>query len=516
MKKFIITLFIIILFITSTLYIILFTKSGNYLVANYIEKSFNKKQKDFTLKIDNLVIDYDLLILKATLNDYSKIELNAMYSIFNKELIAEYFIDIEDLSIFNDLAKMKLKGDLKIVGDVVHNSDITTIKGISNVAKSETNYELVLKDFKINDIYFDTKNAKIDELLAIVNQPIYTTGVLNLTSKLKSNSSDFFDGVIKVDIKNGKLNNDIIEKEFKTPIKQDILYSLNSQSNLVKNDLNSTIDLLSNLANINIKNLNFNIKESILKSDYNILIPDLSKLKDFTIIPLRGENISLNGNIYKDLKDLKDLKVDGDSKILDGIFKLNLINNDISINLENANSKKLLYMLNQNEFFDSNINLDLKYNILNGNGNFASTLDNGHLVKNNFSKNIEKFANIDITKELYEIGTVKGEILIDKVISNIYLKSSKSIIESKSSILDFKNKKIDSKFDINLNGNKFVIFLEDDINNPNIKIDIKNLLIESIKKSKESDKIERKIEELLNKNGIENSKDLKNTIKSLF
>ncbi|MDX4058614.1 hypothetical protein Q6A77_08035, partial [Aliarcobacter skirrowii] len=106
--------------------------------------------------------------------------------------------------------------------------------------------------------------------------------------------------------------------------------------------------------------------------------------------------------------------------------------------------------------------------------------------------------------------------LIDKVISNIYLKSSKSIIESKSSILDFKNKKIDSKFDINLNGNKFVIFLEDDINNPSIKIDIKNLLIESIKKSKESDKIERKIEELLNKNGIENSKELKNTIKSLF
>ena len=59
MKKFIITLLIIVLFITSTLYIILFTKSGNYLVANYIEKSFNKKQKDFTLKIDNLVIDYD-------------------------------------------------------------------------------------------------------------------------------------------------------------------------------------------------------------------------------------------------------------------------------------------------------------------------------------------------------------------------------------------------------------------------------------------------------------------------
>ncbi|MDX4060735.1 hypothetical protein Q6A89_09475, partial [Aliarcobacter skirrowii] len=315
MKKFIITLLIIVLFITSTLYIILFTKSGNYLVANYIEKSFNKKQKDFTLKIDNLIIDYDLLVLKATLNDHSKIELNAMYSIFNKELMAEYFIDIEDLSIFNDLAKMKLKGDLKIVGNIAHKNDTTTIKGISNVAKSDTNYEVVLKNFKINDIYIDTKNAKIDELLAIVNQPIYTTGILNVTSELKSNSSDFFDGVIKVDIKNGKLNNDIIEKEFKTSLKQDVLYTLNSQSNLLKDELNSTIDLLSNLAKINIKNLNFNIKESILKSDYNILISDLSKLKDFTVIPLRGKNISLNGNIYKDLKNLK---VDGDSKILDG------------------------------------------------------------------------------------------------------------------------------------------------------------------------------------------------------
>ncbi|MDX4013282.1 hypothetical protein Q6A86_09835, partial [Aliarcobacter skirrowii] len=183
--------------------------------------------------------------------------------------MAEYFIDIEDLSIFNDLAKMKLKGDLKIVGNIAHKNDTTTIKGISNVARSDTNYEVVLKNFKINDIYFDTKNAKIDELLAIVNQPIYTTGILNVTSELKSNSSDFFDGVIKVDIKNGKLNNDIIEKEFKTSLKQDVLYTLNSQSNLLKDELNSTIDLLSNLAKINIKNLNFNIKESILKSDYN-------------------------------------------------------------------------------------------------------------------------------------------------------------------------------------------------------------------------------------------------------
>ncbi|OCL81632.1 hypothetical protein AAW30_01849 [Arcobacter porcinus] len=512
MKKLFVILFIFILLSISALYVVLFTKSGNYYLANYIERTINNKQNDFVLEIDELIINHNLLIFQASLNEKSKIEIKAIFSIFDQLANIDYKADIEDLSLFNSLAQIELSGDLKVLGEIKHKDKDTIINGISNIAKSKTEYEIRLDNFALSKIKLNVLNAKIEQLLAIVKQPIYTSGNLSIYSDLIYNSSNFFDGLVKVDIKNGKLDNKIIEEEFQQIINQDINYNLNVESILKDSIIDSKVSFLSNLAKLSTKNSIVDTKNFALKSDYQLSVSDLSRLKDFTVIPLRG-NIILDGNI---LKDDNNLRIDGLADLIGGKFKLNILNNDLNINLEAANSKKLLYMVNQNEFFDSKIDLNLKYNLISSYGNFNAKIEDGHFIKTKLTQKIFDLSKIDITKELYKEGSIKTEIKNDKLVSDFHIKADKSMIDSKNGLIDFNKKEIDTKLNVNINKINFSIILNGDIDNPNIKIDIKDILKDTIKKNINNEKIDKKINKILEKNGIDENKDVENIIKYLF
>lgn len=512
MKKILFILIIILIIVFSTVYTIFFTKSGNYFLANYIEKSFNKKHSELALKIDQLRIEIDLIHLEASFNDSSKIKFDAIFSLLKREATANYVIDIKDLSLFNSVSKLELNGDLKILGDLKHKRGSTNLAGVSNIAKSKTDYNISLKNFKASEINFEVKNGKIEELLSIVNEPVYSTGDINISSKLLKNNSGFFDGILDFDIRNAKLNNYEVEKKIKYLFKQDIKYSLNTRNVFKDSNINSKIDFNSNLAKISINDFNYDFNNMVINSDYRAIVNDLEKIKEFTLIPLKG-SVVVAGNLFKDSKSLK---FDGSSKILDGNMNFTLLNNDLKLYLNSVNSRKLLYMLKKDEFFDSKLDVDLNYNIQNGNGNFFANIKNGHLIMNSLTKKIKDLSTIDVTKELYEEGNIKSEITLDKIVSNLYLKGSKSIIETKNSKLDFVNNEIDTKLDINLNGNKFSVFLTKSLDNPNIKIDIKNLLQETIRKNINNEHIYNKVDEIMNKNGIEDRKDVKKVLKYLF
>ena len=317
---------------------------------------------------------------------------------------------------------------------------------------------------------------------------------------------------MKIDIKNAKLNNKVIEQEFKQIIKQDINYSLHMENILKDSLINSKISFLSNLANIYTKKMIFDTKSFLLKSDYKLSVSDLSKLDDFTIIPLSG-NIVLDGNIFKDNSSLK---VDGFSDLIGGKFKLNLLNNDLNINIDGANSRKLLNMINKNEFFDSKIDLDLKYNLISSYGNLNAKIEDGHFVKTKLTQKIYDLSKIDITKEIYKEGILKSEIKDDKLLSDFHIKADKSIIDSKNGIMDFRKNEIDTKLNVNFNKINFAILLSGNIDNPDYKFDIKDILKDTIKKNINNEKIDKKINRILEKNGVDENKDVQNIIKYLF
>lgn len=481
-----------------------FTKSGNGIISQYIENSFNEKQNDLKLKFDTFLINTNEINLVANINDNSKIKIDGkISSLFDLKGEFVYKIDIKDLSIFNNLVQKELKGSLQASGDLITKDGLSTIIGTSNVANSSTKYEINLNKSYIKSLDLDIKNANIDELLTLLNEPLYSFGKLNLKTKLIKNSSDLFNGDFSFDINDGKINNEIIQKEFNFPIKQTITYNLKSLNKLENTKVLSDIKLNSNLANLDMKNLIIDLVTKDINSNYFLDILNLRQIEEFINIALNGD-LKVVGNINKNQKTLK---IDGNSNIAGGVANFVLLDDNLDLKLKNANSLKLLYLLNKDEFFNSNLSLDSNYNIVSKIGNINIEVTNGNFIKNNFIQKIEDITKIDLSKEIFEVGTITSKLDNKKIYSNLNLTSKKSDIKSKDSFIDFNKNTIDTKLDVNLNKNIFSVKLEDDLNNPKITVDVQDL-IKNI--------LEKKLDKYLKKEDDAQKIELLKGIKSLF
>ena len=504
MKKFLLILLVLVLFIFGIFYMLFFTKIGNSTISKYIENSFNEKQNDFKLKFDTFIIDTNNINLVANINDSSKIKIDGkISSLFDLKAEFIYKIDIKDLSIFNNIVQKELKGSLEANGDLITKNGLSTIIGTSNIANSSTKYEINLNKTDIKSLDLDIKNANIDELLALLSEPIYSFGKLNLNAKLIKNSSNFFNGDFSFDINDGKINNEIVQKEFNFPIKQTITYNLKSLNKLENTNVLSDIKLISSLANLDMKNLIIDLVTKDISSNYFLDILNLRQIEEFINIALNGD-LKVVGNINKNQKTLK---IDGNSNIAGGVANFVLLDDNLDLKLKDANSLKLLYLLNKDQFFNSNLSLDSNYNIVSKIGNINIEVKNGNFIKNNFIQKIEDFTKIDLSKEIFEYGTINSKIDNKKIYSNLNLTSKKSDIKSKDSFIDFNKNIIDTKLDINLNKNIFSVKLEDDLNKPKIIVDVQDL-IKNI--------LEKKLDKYINKEDDAQKIELLKGIKSLF
>ena len=504
MKKFLLILLVLVLFIFGIFYMLFFTKIGNSTISKYIENSFNEKQNDFKLKFDTFIIDTNNINLVANINDSSKIKIDGkISSLFDLKAEFIYKIDIKDLSIFNNIVQKELKGSLEANGDLITKNGLSTIIGTSNIANSSTKYEINLNKTDIKSLDLDIKNANIDELLALLSEPIYSFGKLNLKTKLIKNSNDFFNGDFSFDINDGKINNEIVQKEFNFPIKQTITYNLKSLNKLENTNVLSDIKLISSLANLDMKNLIIDLVTKDISSNYFLDILNLRQIEEFINIALNGD-LKVVGNINKNQKTLK---IDGNSNIAGGVANFVLLDDNLDLKLKDANSLKLLYILNKDQFFNSNLSLDSNYNIVSKIGNINIEVKNGNFIKNNFIQKIEDFTKIDLSKEIFEYGTINSKIDNKKIYSNLNLTSKKSDIKSKDSFIDFNKNIIDTKLDINLNKNIFSVKLEDDLNKPKIIVDVQDL-IKNI--------LEKKLDKYINKEDDAQKIELLKGIKSLF
>ena len=504
MKKFILIIFIFVISIFGIFYMLFFTKIGNSTISKYIENSFNEKQNDFKLKFDTFLINTNEINLVANINDSSKVKIDGkISSLFDLKAEFIYKIDIKDLSIFNNIVQKELKGSLEANGDLITKNGLSTIIGTSNIANSSTKYEINLNKTDIKSLDLDIKNANIDELLALLSEPIYSFGKLNLNAKLIKNSSNFFNGDFLFDINDGKINNEIVQKEFNFPIKQTITYNLKSLNKLENTNVLSDIKLISSLANLDMKNLIIDLVTKDISSNYFLDILNLRQIEEFINIALNGD-LKVVGNINKNQKTLK---IDGNSNIADGVANFVLLDDNLDLKLKDANSLKLLYILNKDQFFNSNLSLDSNYNIISKIGNINIEVKNGNFIKNNFIQKIEDFTKIDLSKEIFESGTINSKIDNKKIYSNLNLTSKKSDIKSKDSFIDFNKNIIDTKLDINLNKNIFSVKLEDDLNKPKIIVDVQDL-IKNI--------LEKKLDKYINKEDDAQKIELLKGIKSLF
>ncbi|UTJ07216.1 hypothetical protein [Arcobacter roscoffensis] len=477
-----------------------------------VNKSFNLALKDeITFKSrTNAILTPNKITAKATLiNSLSTISSDETVVLLDKNQVkSNYKIDIANLSKLEQIIGIKLNDKFSTHGVVEVNNGVIDIKGRSDVFDSFTNYETKIENAKPSFLYLNIKDAKLDKLLYLLNQPKYSTGNLDLIADIKNADINNLAGLVTTQIKDAKLVNKVINKQFNQKLKQAVTYKVDTKTNLEKTNAITNGNVDSSLAKLDIKNAIFNIKEASLNSNYVLNVPSLSKLYDVTQTKMRGK-LALNGKLESKKESLL---VTGASKLLGGNLDFKLNNNDFTANVKGVEIKELTHMMYYPEVFDSTSNLALNYNLLLKKGKLTGSLIKGHFLANDFSVLINQFAKFDLTREIYDTVDINSDInnMVLKTIVN--MKSKNTQIDVTKSLLDLNKSYVNADIKAKIRKLNLDFNVKGNMKSPKVKLNTKGLLKNKIEE-KINDKLGDKLKEKL---GDEGAKELLNNFKSLF
>lgn len=477
-----------------------------------VNKSFGLKLKDtISLKSrTNAILTPNKVTAKATLiSSLATISSKETIILLDKQTVnSKYKVDITNLNKLEDIIGIKLNGKFNTTGTVLVENENIKIDGQSDVFDSFTTYLASIKNSKVDFINADIKDAKIDKLLYLLNQPKYATGILNLNAEIKNADINNLDGLVTTKITKAKLVNKVINKQFNQKLKQTVSFKADTKTNLEKTKAITNGLVTSSLANLDIKNAIFDIKETSLNSDYVLNIPNLSNLYDVTQTKMRGK-VDLSGKLESKKENLL---VTGTSKLLGGDLDFKLDNNLFNANVKSIEIKELTHLLYYPEVFDSSSDLALNYNLLSKKGKLKGNLIKGHFLPNDFSSLINQFAKFDLTREIYESVVINSDIndMVLKTVIN--MKSKNTQIDVTKSLLDLNKSYVNADINAKIRKLDLDFNVKGNMKSPKVRLNTKDLLKNKIEE-KINDKVGNKLKEKL---GDEGAKDLLNNFKKLF
>jgi hypothetical protein len=382
-----------------------------------------------------------------------------------------YRLNIEMLELLKPITNAPLRGEFKLNGTVKGDKKLLHVNGNSDLASSKTTFHAQLNDFKPKSITADIKALKLSKLLYMLEQPHYLkNGLLNTKIRIKDATKGKLDGSVVTTITRGLVDSKTTARVFEFKPMPKIDFDAKIESKLRGDNINTVLDVNSNILTLDVKDAKVDIKSGSINSDYVIKVLDLSKLYFVTEQEMVGD-IAFNGEFKKD----KDLDFTAHSKTLDGTIDAHLHNDIFKADLKELQTLKLLHMIVYPEIFKSSLNGTLNYNIALKKGKLDSKLVDGKFTRNQMGDLLNQYAKYDIYKDRFE--TIIHSDITQKVItSDLSMKGGSVSIDDKKMKIYPKAKKIKSDLDIVVNNNPVTIKLRGDIKKPDVKIDASKLI----------------------------------------
>ena len=485
--KYLLSILALLLIIIGLAYGLLFTSPGNNILKPVIESKISQNVP-LPTKLETFVLRLDRFELLLKIGDDSVIETKGRMNLAAQSIDASYSVDIKDLASLQKLTDMKLKGPFKTEGIVKGGKKLLKIEGVSDVAKSDTKYDVTLKEFKPSLLGARVAHLSIESLLYMLNQPVYAKGKIDIDADIRGLDPENLEGTVVTAISDGVVQPEPVRRDFNISIPSNLVFKGDIDTVLKGTKAISKVIFKSSVANLFSKAVSFDIKSGELTADYKAEVPDLDKLYFLT-------NQHMKGDIVVD----GDIKVAGEkvhatahSNTLGGMFDAVFENGIAKVDIRNIQAVALTDMLLYPHIFDSRVNAKFNYDTLKQLGNLHAELLNGQILPNKMSFMLQQLANFDITKEVYERTTIDTKIVKKKLISDLYMKSRLTEIKSEKGLIDLDNQTIDTKLEVKIRKLMLPVLLKGKLTSPEVKVETKGLL-----KSKAKEEIEKRLPDKL-------------------
>lgn len=430
----------IVLILLILVFILLFTSFGNSLLKPYVENII-KEKSGFDVKFSTFDIGFSSAKIKAIVNTEITANLDANYSLFSRNFDALYNLNVQSLKSFglNNAKPMDLNGAAR--GNL---SDFN-VNGSGFVVGSNLRFVSRLKDFKPFELNLDAKGLKVEEILVLANQKPYAKGVINANADIKA-ENDKPSGVAKISSNNILTNNDLIQKDYEISLPAGFFANLTSDIKIDDFKAFADTKINSTIAKITAPNTIYDIENQNLKSDFNLFIDNLLKLKPIINQELNGK-LEINGDTA--INNGKMEFLNANLKGFGGEILANLKDDTLSADIKNLKLNELLNLASIPSIATANINGNAKIDKLSEAKNMHGVAN--FIVSNGTinAKEFKKFTNLDMADGVSFSANAKTDIKSGVANLSSNLVSSLLNLDKFNATYDLDKK--NAKFDFVLN-----------------------------------------------------------------
>ncbi len=433
---------VVLLILLGGLFGLIFTKPGNDLLRSLVQQELSKRVP-VPVKVEKLSLmplDIALFIGKD-----SNITLRGDLNLFAQSFDIDYKIHIARLEELEPLTGQKLQGPLHTWGKVKGNIDRFKVQGRSDLAQSDTSYDVVIEDFNPKSVLATIKHASIAKLLYMVAQPRFASGKLDVDAKLSDLDPNNLKGDFVAKVAQGVVNTKVMDKAFGVTLPKTSFQGV-AKAKLAGSKVHIVTDIDSNLLKVALKGA-LEPKRVATNLSYDIKIKELALLKPITKSDLRGA-LSTKGTIQGDRKKMfvQGITDVGGSKSDYKVVLRELQPKSVTAHIKEARLQKLLYMVAQPLYADGLVNSTIKLSELSPlSGSIETTITKGRTNARVLKKEFD-FENANLTFNLTQKSTItKGLIL-----SDIAIDSSVAKMVSNGAKFDIGSGKFDAKYRLDI------------------------------------------------------------------
>jgi len=413
-----------------------FTSSGNAMLLPHINTYLKENVDGVKISLSELRLKPNSVAVVAKVNDTIDITAQGPIEILNKNFNLDYTLHAKEIKS----EAITIQEDIHINGTAKGNLENIDITGKGSAFKSNISYALSLIDKNPKNIKFDMENANIEEILAVTGQKPYAKGFMTLHVDMPELDPEHPQGNATLKIDKGTLNANMLQKDLNISLPHDTPYSADFVFTAKGDSISVEGKVLSTLANLKLTNGAYNLKTQNLFSQYNLLIPDLSKLRSLTGTALKGK-LRINGQVaHKDGA----LSASGLTHSFGGETTFSYQGDTLKAKLSNVKTATLLHVLDQPNYANGTTNANLTLTSLKA---LIGTFDLQTKGAANTSV-IKKVSDINLGKKFIFNGTTNGQIKNKKVFTKVKMKTTMANIDMTDMVYDIKPAVLRSKYRI--------------------------------------------------------------------
>jgi len=414
-----------------------FTSNGNAMLLPYINTYLKGNVEGAKISLSELKLKPNSVMVVAKVNDAIDVTAQGPIEILNENFNLDYTLHAKEIKS----EAIMIQGDIHINGTAKGNFENIDITGKGSAFKSNISYALSLIDKNPKNIKFDIKNASIKEILAVADQKPYAKGFMTLHVDMPELDPEHPQGNATLKIDKGTLNANILQKYLNISLPHDAPYSADFVSTAKGDSITVEGKVLSTLANLKLSNGIYNLKTKNLLSQYDLLIPSLSKLRSLTGGTALKGKLRINGQVaHKD----NVLSVSGLTHSFGGETTFSYQGDTLNAKLSNVKTAALLHTLDQPNYANGTTNGNLTLTSLKA---LTGTFDLQSKGAANTSV-IKKVSDINLGKKFIFNGTTNGQIKNKKVFTKVKMKTTMANIDMTEMVYDIKPAVLRSKYRI--------------------------------------------------------------------